>query len=362
MRLLKAVIIALSFVSLSGCGYFGKKKPEAAPAPETAAIAEPEVVLSPREYYLGALEALQVGNADQAKGMLDKLLVLEPANKVAASLLEQINADPVSYFGKDYFSYKSQYGESISSIAKKFLNDPFKFYILARYNDIADPSHLDVGQVLKIPGKKPVEREPVEIKKPAPSASDLRLIEARRLYGVAKYQEAITALENALREERDNGDARELMVTVYVEYARSLARSGRPTDARGLLEKAMASYPDRRLTRQNELVGQQLEADRQYQEGLRAQKSGAVMKAYEHYNRAVELLPENEMAARKLREVQPAVIEEYHRLATKAFRAQDMDQAIRYWDKVLHIDPGHALAKANRSKAVELQQRLKKIK
>jgi tetratricopeptide (TPR) repeat protein len=48
------------------------------------------------------------------------------------------------------------------------MGDRFKFYVLAKYNDIANPSKLAAGQVIKIPGKAPA---PGSLARPAPSPS-----------------------------------------------------------------------------------------------------------------------------------------------------------------------------------------------
>src|SRR5262249_49142309 len=44
------------------------------------------------------------------------------------------------------------------------LGDRFRFYILAKYNDIANPSRLAAGQVIKIPGKGPIAPPPSAIR------------------------------------------------------------------------------------------------------------------------------------------------------------------------------------------------------
>ena len=48
-----------------------------------------------------------------------------------------------------------QRDDSLSKLAQQYLGDRFRFHILAKYNEIANPSRLAAGQVIKIPGKAP---------------------------------------------------------------------------------------------------------------------------------------------------------------------------------------------------------------
>ena len=66
--------------------------------------------------------------------------------------MDQIKADPQKELGTTFFRYTVQRDDSLSKIAQQYLGDRFKFHILAKYNDIANPSKLAAGQVIKIPG------------------------------------------------------------------------------------------------------------------------------------------------------------------------------------------------------------------
>ena len=51
-------------------------------------------------------------------------------------------------------------------------------------------------------------------------------------------------------------------------------------------------------------------------------------------------------------------VEQLHRGALKAYRAQDLDSAIALWDQVLAEDPSHENARLYRSQALELKKKL----
>ena len=108
-----------------------------------------------RGYWLAAIEYLQVGEEDDAEWALEQALILKPGSNISKVLLHQIESDAINVLGEDYFEYKIQRGDSLSKLAKDYLNDPLKFYILAKYNDISNPSRLIIGQSINIPGHQP---------------------------------------------------------------------------------------------------------------------------------------------------------------------------------------------------------------
>lgn len=238
---------------------------------------------SAKEIFMDALDNLQAGEPEKARPYLERVIALDPEHAGAKNLLQQIDADPVQTLGKESFAYKVQTGESLSIIAKRYLGDAYKFYILAKYNGISVPNRVEAGQSIKIPGKRPPALPPPE----RPVAAPPEAVEA---------PPAIEA-----------------------------------------------------------------DAEQPYQEGLRAMKAGLPVQAYEAFGKALAVKPNHAGAKAKQAELRPKVVEYYHRTATKAYRKQDMDEAIRNWDKVLEIDPANALAKSNRAKAMELKKAAESI-
>jgi tetratricopeptide (TPR) repeat protein len=133
--------------------------PAAAPA-AAARPAEPE--LSPaqakaqsQKLALEAVDQLQNGDEIAARQTLAKALALDPANDIAKKMNDQIAADAQKELGPTFFRYTVARDDSLSKLAQQYLGDRFRFYILAKYNDIANPSRLGAGQVIKIPGRAP---------------------------------------------------------------------------------------------------------------------------------------------------------------------------------------------------------------
>jgi nucleoid-associated protein YgaU len=150
-----------------------------APAPAALDLTPAQAKAQAQKLAIEAVDMLQNGDEPGARAALDKALALEAGNDLARKLMDQIRADPEKELGSTFFRYTVQRDDSLSKLAQAYLGDRFRFYILARYNDITNPSRLAAGQVIKIPGKGPLpaaamarpaakSAEPVE---PAPKAA-----------------------------------------------------------------------------------------------------------------------------------------------------------------------------------------------
>ena len=191
------------------------KAPAAAPAPAPAPAPPPAPELTPAQakaqaqrLALEAVDQLQNGDEPAARLTLDKAIALDPANDLVKKLQEQIKADAQKELGPVFFRYTVQRDDSLSKLAQQYLGDRFRFYILAKYNDMASPNKLDVGQVIKIPGRAPAT---------PPAAA-------------APAAEAVAAPAAAEAKPRD--DVAELL------------QKGKELEAKGNLEGAYAAYAD----------------------------------------------------------------------------------------------------------------------
>lgn len=133
---------------------------EVVEAPKPAAPVVPE--LTPAQQKAQAqrlavetIDLLQNGDEAGARAKLEQAQALDAANDLARKLMDQIKANPQKELGAVSFRYTVQRDDSMSKLAQQYLGDRFRFYILAKYNDIQNPSKLAAGQVIKIPGKAP---------------------------------------------------------------------------------------------------------------------------------------------------------------------------------------------------------------
>jgi tetratricopeptide (TPR) repeat protein len=171
-----AAVTVVAAALMSGCATPPPPPPPPAPvvAPPPEPVAPPAPELTPaqskseaQKLALQAVDSLQNGDETTARTALEKAVVLDPSNDLAKKLLDQIKADAQAELGSTFFRYTVQRDDSLSKLAQTYLGDRFRFYILAKYNEISNPSRLSAGQVIKIPGKGPIA--PPVTARPAPT-------------------------------------------------------------------------------------------------------------------------------------------------------------------------------------------------
>ncbi|MET0211341.1 MAG: LysM domain-containing protein [Burkholderiaceae bacterium] len=165
------VVAALAALVLAGCATPPPPAPAPAPAPAPVAapvveapkpVPPPEPQIPPaqaraqaQKLAVESITLLQNGDEPAAQRTLEQALTLDPANDLAKKLMDQIKADPQKELGTVFFRYTVQRDDSLSKLAQQYMGDRFRFHILAKYNDITNPSKLAAGQVIKIPGRQP---------------------------------------------------------------------------------------------------------------------------------------------------------------------------------------------------------------
>lgn len=378
----RAGVVLMVCSALASCVASAPKKADSPPpvAPTSQAVPAPTIPPpelskdnAARDHLQAAINALQTGQEANAKKELEFVLRQEPENKAARSLMAQIQIDPSKYFSSpDAFQYTLQPGDTLSSVAQRFLDEPLKFHILARFNGITDPSRLAPGRVIKVPGKKagsvsassPPEdarrpETPPPRTEPARSGDEGRIPLARRLYDAGKYQQAIEALAGS---SAGNSEARDLLALSYEKYADELVQSENLIDAQSVLENALSVQPGNdKLRKQLKQVQRQREVARLYKLGTDALDAGDSNKALDSFNAVLKLDSKHEASRQHLASITADSVEAMHKDAMVEYGKQNLDQAIVLWDRVLALAPAHANAKLYRARAVDLKSRLQKL-
>jgi tetratricopeptide (TPR) repeat protein len=326
----------------------------------------PEKIVSVEELVQSGIVLLRRGQVTEAKTELYAALRKDPGNIEAVNLVHQINTDAEAYFaGEDFFSYEIQQGDTLSIVAKKYLNDPLKFFILAKYNDIHDSSEINVGRVIKVPGttKLPeAETKKVQKAEPKEDKNNAQFEVAQKYYETGKYQEAIDILEKSIRQHPQDIESRDLLVLTYTRYAETLTEKAELLEAQTMLEKALSMQPlNSKLQRQLEALEKRRKADQFYQIGMTALRAGDEDKAYGYFQKAIKLQPNHALAHKQIVSIKSDVINSYHKKALQLYSKQQLLEAVEYWDRVLEIDPNHEMAKLYRARALELQERLNNL-
>ncbi len=363
-RVSRSIAWKLAILTLiSGCATTGENGSATLPGPgDTQAQSQqpPEAIyqatpdLTVQQRFRQALALLEAGNPGQAKAELQAYVDERPNSKIARDLLNQIEL-AADYFPTESFPVELESGESLSTLSKKYLGGVYKFYALARYNNIDVPKNIRIGQTIRIPMTEaaiaarealandaenpntlpPVAESPPPLPEPEPQAPEPSpdsspgpsQVLAQHV-DAGNYEQAITAVENFPGEL--SKEDQQLAILAYLSGADELEAAGQNITA----------------------------AKRFVSAATLLQATGEADRALSAYRSAVNLNPADVKTADAYATLRKDLANKYHREASKAFRAQELDTAISIWDRVLEIDENHANAQVYRAQALELKERL----
>lgn len=143
-RTAAALAAATLALAVTACGSFQS-------ATRGVDEAQPLTEASMARSWERGLRLLARGDEDMAEA--EFVLARESAEfeERARRMLRQIRTPPTRYFPADYFHVELSQGQSLSSLAERYLGEPLEFYALARYNAIRTPASVALGQQIRIP-------------------------------------------------------------------------------------------------------------------------------------------------------------------------------------------------------------------
>ena len=231
----------------------------AAPAPPPAPVPDltpAQAKAQAQRLALDAVDQLQSGDEAAARLTLDKAVALDPANDLAKKLQDQIKADAQKELGPVFFRYTVQRDDSLSKLAQQYLGDRFRFYILAKYNDMASPNKLAAGQVIKIPGRAPAvppaavapapdaAPKPADAAPPPPPSDDVAalMLKGKELEAKGNLEGAYAAYVEAAKKTPVNAEAVRRRDTTKAALLKSLDREGTQAFQRQNLDLAITKW------------------------------------------------------------------------------------------------------------------------
>jgi hypothetical protein len=298
-----------------------------------------------------------------------------PNSSRAAKLLSQIQTDSSDYYPPEFFTVTLRSGQSLSTLAKRYLGSAWEFYALAKYNDIENPSRVNIGSQIKVPltqlaksvkAKEEASANAVEVAEEVTEAADTQSEE------LSAPMDADEIIDES---DADLGTEAPPVVTqqsVLQELIASNAAGDYATSV-SLLEslKGFGSLSsessDVALVALEGQAANTLQSDPITAASLLVESAdiklskGQELAAFESLKLATETDPSNSQANTQMLATQKSITDKYHREASTAFRQQELQEAIAKWDIVLKVDPNHSNAMAYRTQAVELQERLKAL-
>ena len=420
------VVSIIAVLSLTACvGNQSKPQPqelavEPEPTPEPVIpsyYAEPG--LSPSKRFVLAVGYLEKGMAMEARVELQAYLEEKPKSQRAKDLIQQIDTPVEDYFPQSFFEVTLKRGETLSTLARDYLGDLYQFYALAKFNDIADSSKLQQGQLIRIPdtqeardaqskaatsrsssneqtksakaessiGTEPSSEQETDLTTDNNSSASMMPDEVTtdetETPSEVTFQSSVTDEETDITTENESTEV--AIVSTPTEEA--------PLDSRGDalfnfysdLEASNYSSAAGNLDQLREMGAMTADTNAKavdvYERGAQELESSDPAQAARYYfssaellikqnneedalpslKRSVELNPANSSAAELYNLLQRDIADRYHRQASVAYRQQELDKAISLWKQVLKVDPNHSAAQALLVQAEELKAKLSKL-
>lgn len=387
---LSATFLAAGLI-LSGCGASGDNSVGNDTSPVinkingsvNKQIFTAEVGLTARQRFSKALENLENGEDGQALAELEAYLIDVPRSNSARNLIAQITTDSSQYFPSENFIVNLTSGASLSTLAKKYLGSALKFYALAKYNNITNPSRVNIGQDIKIPLtqlaktqrdlENSIELETLDEK----SEESVGLDMADTISDVDDAVDMVDNIDQSLEVEPEIANIIPITPQETAESAQSdLQELIQNKDYSAAIEKvstlktfgkfnavsrelAIATYTGR--AKEIAETDNILAATYFEQAGQLNLVDEETFEAFENFRMATDLDENNDQAMEVMLVLQKEISDKYHREASSAFRRQELDIAVEKWDIVLSVNPDHSSAKLYRAQALELKEKLDNI-
>lgn len=313
--------------------------------PDPNALAPSPVVddLTVSAHTQRALQFMHKGDEVYARAHLQAALVKQPDSPRARMLLDQLQADPVGELGAQSFPYTVKAGDTLSALSERYLGDHLRFYLLARYNGIADPSALAVGQLLRMPGLPSVTTARPDARPPPEEPELFAVSVPSRIEPPAKDSPETDASPVISEPAVEAVEPVELPVSAPPESANS-----------GVDLPTKSAIPGAESVSLGTDEPVNPEAERLYARAEAQESKGRLEAAYALYTRVLEQAPQHPSAAKRAAEVKKELVADYHLEATALMGSNETKQAIAIWQRVLELDPEHAAAKGSLRKAQEL--------
>lgn len=289
---------------------------------------------------------------------------------------------------KEHIFYTAKKKDSFKSISKKFYKDPGLDFLIVYFNDLETDAEPVPGRLLKLPILAP------EFK---PSAIDIRreIIAARNLLEKKQYQEVIVITDRILKIDPSNKYATTLKNEAFYQAGTQLSRQEKYFEAINAFNKITPGYKGVDKAIQDAIHQEFLKAELLLKENKFKESMDLAEKILSHdpsntsakklinsalcqqgkrlfirkkYDEALKILdqldPKDDCADKIRSAVNKAILkqaEAHYIRGVKLFLNEDLQNAIKEWEKTLELNPTHDKAKKNIKNAKSLLEKLKKV-
>ena len=290
---------------------------------------------------------------------------------------------------KEYINYTFEKNDSLKIISNKFYKDPELVFLIVYFNNLKSDTELKPGEILKIPILEPEFYQAI---------GDRRqdMISAKNLLVKKEYQEVIVMTQKILENEPLNKEAIKLKNEAFYHIGIQLSSQEKYFEAIDTFKKITPEYDNvngliQEAVQHELLKAENLLKEKKYEESIdiakkilgydpsnkaanklfttslcQQGKDLLIRKKYDDALRILEKADPAEVCVEKIRLAVKKSIEQqaeaYYIQGVKYFLNEELEKAIKEWEKTLELNPGHDKAKKNIKNARSLLEKLKKVK
>jgi tetratricopeptide (TPR) repeat protein len=290
---------------------------------------------------------------------------------------------------KEYINYTLENNDSLKIISNKFYKDPELVFLIVYFNNLKSDTEPEPGQILKIPLLDPEFNQTI---------GDHRqdMISAKNLLEKNRFQEVIVITEKRLENDPLNKEAIKLKDEAFYQIGIQLSSQEKYFEAIDAFKKITPEYEGVNSVIQEAIQHELLKAENLlkekkyeasidlaekilgYDQSNEAAKKlistslcqqGKNLFIRKKYDEALHVLDKTDPADDCAEKIRLAVkkgikqqAEAHYIQGVKHFLNEELQSAIKEWEKTLKLNPEHDKAKKNIEKARSLLEKLKEVK
>ena len=290
---------------------------------------------------------------------------------------------------KEYINYAFEQKDSLKIISNKFYKDPELVFLIAYFNNLKSGTEPEPGEILKIPILEPEFYQAIR-----DHSQDM--ISANNLMEKKRFQEVVVITQKILDSDPLNKEAIKLNNEALYHIGIQLSGQKKYFEAIDIFKKITPEYNDvngliQEAIQHGLLKAEDLLKEKKYEETITLAKKilgydqsntavhklistsfcqqGKDLLIQKKFDEALRLLDKADPADACVEKIRFAVkktktqqAEAYYIQGVKYFLNEELENAIKEWEKTLKLNPKHDKAKKNIKNARSLLEKLKKVK
>jgi len=379
LNLLKVSSVStLLALSLYGCA--STPPPEEEDDDDLVSVYTPEPAwkeefrkLSNSQLQSKAINALLAGDEILGAQYLEILLEEQPNSYIGLLLERQINLPPSDILGQRYVVHEVKKGETLMDLSRRFTGDKFKFYSLAKFNDIDVPGALPDGILLKVPNnsnqytpdpnrkiveepkktksskstaRKPEKPKAEKVTQAVTAAPKVPVAEqANELYSNKRYSDLVALRESNIVEFNNDPKLNEQAARSYLALAQgSYDKKDFNVASSRLAEAKRLDQSSGKLSEEVSTLSSQIQVGSLLEKAKSQEKQGDLLAAINTHKVILTVEPENRVATRQQAKLVNQLTNDYFQSSLKSRESQDHKAELVWLNKILSINPTYQKA------------------